>query len=72
MRAAGGALDYQRKLYAFALPGADKEARVQMTTARSLVAAGLVTVTRTKLVGRREEPDRLELAAIAQQQLTPP
>lgn len=34
VRAAGGALDYQRKLYAFALPGADKEARVQMTTAR--------------------------------------
>jgi hypothetical protein len=62
LRDAGGALDYQPELYGFAAPGAAREARLVMGTAKALIAAGLVRVTRTKPMRGHDVPDRLELA----------
>lgn len=61
MRAAGGALDYHPELYGFAAEGAPRAERVVMGTAKALIAAGLVTATRTKSLRGEDVPDRIEL-----------
>lgn len=65
LREAGGALDYRPELYAFAAPGAPRAARVVMGTAKALIGAGLVRVTRTKPMRGQDVPDRLELVGCA-------
>lgn len=64
LRAAGGALDYRADLFGFAAPGAPRSARVVMGTAKALIAAGLVRVTRTKPMRGHDVPDRLELVDV--------
>ncbi len=65
LRAAGGGLDYRPDLYGFAAPGAQRNARVVMGTAKALIAAGLVRVARTKPMRGIDAPDRLELVDCA-------
>lgn len=46
--AADGPLDYQGDLFGFARPGAGRDDRIGMNTAKALVRRGVVTVTKTK------------------------
>jgi len=48
LSATGGVLDYQAELFGFAMPGASREDRIVMNTAKALVRIGVVKVTRTK------------------------
>ncbi len=61
LRDTGGALDYQPDLFGFAIPGATRSSRVVMGTAKALIAAGVVHVTRTKIMRGQAVADRLEL-----------
>jgi len=61
LRASGGGLDYCPDVYGFAVPGAPRSARIVMGTAKALVDAGLVHVSRTKPLRGKDVPDRLEL-----------
>lgn len=64
LEAAGGALDYQRELWAFAEgPEADRDRRINMQTAKALLRRGLVVADRKKEVRGKEVADRIALVA---------
>ncbi|MDU4254586.1 hypothetical protein [Pseudomonas sp.] len=62
LRAAGGRLDYRADVFGFCAPDAPRTSRVVMGTAKALIAAGLVRVSRFKQLRDHEVPDQLELA----------
>lgn len=62
LKAAGGSLDYQPDQYGFAAPGASRDDRIQMVTAKALVARGLAVASKTKQLRRKTIIDRLTLA----------
>jgi hypothetical protein len=62
LQAAGGRLDYQPRLFGFAKLDAVRGEHVPMVTAKALIRAGLVNVTRTKPLRGKDIPDQLELA----------
>lgn len=64
LSATGGILDYQAKLFGFALPGANRDDRIVMNTAKALVRLGVVKVTRTKHSHRGDLIDQITLAEI--------
>ena len=65
LRGAGGTLDYQPELYAFAAAGAPRSERIKMATAKALVDRDLVAATRTKEIRGRQVVDQITLRPAA-------
>lgn len=72
LQAAGGRLDYEPRLFGFAKPDAVRGDSVPMVTAKALISAGLVNVTRTKLLRGKDVPDQLELVSASVDQKPDP
>lgn len=62
LQEAGGTLDYQTEIYAFAAPGAGRKDRVQMATAKALVERGLAEASRIKELRGRQAIDQITLS----------
>lgn len=58
---AGSPLDYRADLFGFATPDADRSDRIQMATAKALVARGLAVATRTRKLRGKDVIDQLAL-----------
>lgn len=54
-------LDYRADLFGFAAPGADRSSRIQMATAKALVARGLAVATRTRKLRGNDVIDQIAL-----------